>query len=109
MPPLSGRPQEIGTLAPFGPTTHSSVKELLGQRTQAPALASATETAIRETVEFLQEHLGLTNDEAYSVTSMAVDLRVTELVDGSRCPRDSAEGSTEDLTTWARSQPLRRS
>lgn len=48
----------------------------------APDLEAATEIAIRETVEFLQERLGLTSGEAYSVVSMAVDLRITELVDG---------------------------
>jgi acetamidase/formamidase len=47
-----------------------------------PDLEAATEIAIRETVEFLQERLGLTSGEAYAVVSMAVDLRVTELVDG---------------------------
>jgi acetamidase/formamidase len=46
-----------------------------------PDLERATEIAIRETVEFLMERLGLTSGEAYSVVSMAVDLRVTELVD----------------------------
>ena len=48
----------------------------------APDLEDATESAIRETVEFLQERLDLTSGEAYSVVSMAVDLRITELVDG---------------------------
>jgi len=47
----------------------------------APDLEEATEIAIRETVEFLQERTNLTEGEAYSVVSMAVDLRVTELVD----------------------------
>lgn len=46
-----------------------------------PDLERATEIAIRETVEFLMERLDLTSGEAYSVVSMAVDLRVTELVD----------------------------
>jgi N-acyl-D-aspartate/D-glutamate deacylase len=47
----------------------------------APDLESATEIAIRETVEFLMERTGVSRGEAYSVVSMAVDLRVTELVD----------------------------
>ena len=47
-----------------------------------PNLTKATEIAIRETVEFLQERTGLTRGEAYSVVSMACDLRITELVDG---------------------------
>jgi acetamidase/formamidase len=46
-----------------------------------PDLEAATEIAIRETVEFLQERTALTRGEAYSVVSMAVDLRITELVD----------------------------
>jgi N-acyl-D-amino-acid deacylase len=47
----------------------------------APDLEEATEIAIRETVEFLQERLSISQGEAYSVVSMAVDLRITELVD----------------------------
>ena len=47
-----------------------------------PDLERATEIAIRETVEFLRERAGLSSGEAYSVVSMAVDLRITELVDG---------------------------
>jgi N-acyl-D-amino-acid deacylase len=46
-----------------------------------PDLEAATEIAIRETVEFLMERTDLTQGEAYSVVSMAVDLRITELVD----------------------------
>jgi acetamidase/formamidase len=45
-------------------------------------LAKATEIAIREAVKFLQERAGLTQGVAYSVVSMACDLRITELVDG---------------------------
>ncbi len=48
----------------------------------APDLEEATEIAIREAVEFLQERTNLTSGEAYSVVSMACDLRITELVDG---------------------------
>jgi acetamidase/formamidase len=47
-----------------------------------PDLARATEIAIREAVEFLVERTGITQGEAYSVVSMAGDLRITELVDG---------------------------
>ncbi len=46
-----------------------------------PDLERATEIAIRETVELLMERRGLTSGEAYSIVSMAVDLRITELVD----------------------------
>lgn len=44
-------------------------------------LSEATRIAIRETVAFLQEK-GLSRGEAYRLTSIAVDLRITELVDG---------------------------
>jgi acetamidase/formamidase len=47
-----------------------------------PDLERATEIAIRETVEFLMERANLSSGEAYSVISMAADLRITELVDG---------------------------
>jgi acetamidase/formamidase len=47
-------------------------------------LEDATEIAIREAVEFLQEEAGLTSGEAYAVVSMAGDLRITELVDGNK-------------------------
>lgn len=46
-----------------------------------PDLEAATEIAIREAVELIREHTSLTEGEAYSVVSMAVDLRITELVD----------------------------
>jgi len=46
-----------------------------------PDLERATEIAIREAVELLQDRRGLSTGEAYAVASMAVDLRVTELVD----------------------------
>lgn len=49
-----------------------------------PDLEAATEIAIREAVKFLQERAGLTSGEAYSVVSMAGDLRITELVDGNK-------------------------
>src|SRR5262245_31422687 len=45
-------------------------------------LTKATEIAVREAVKFLQERTGITQGEAYSVVSMAADLRITELVDG---------------------------
>ncbi|MDA0328667.1 MAG: acetamidase/formamidase family protein [Gemmatimonadetes bacterium] len=46
-----------------------------------PDLEAATEIAIRETVEFLMERTGISQGEAYAVVSMAVDLRITQLVD----------------------------
>jgi acetamidase/formamidase len=44
-------------------------------------LSEATRLTIREAVAFLQEK-GLSRGEAYRLTSIAVDLRITELVDG---------------------------
>jgi acetamidase/formamidase len=44
-------------------------------------LNEATRITIREAVAFLQEK-GLSRGEAYRLTSIAVDLRITELVDG---------------------------
>ncbi len=44
-------------------------------------LTEATRIAIRNTAVFLQEK-GLTQGEAYRLTSLACDLRITELVDG---------------------------
>jgi acetamidase/formamidase len=47
-----------------------------------PDLTKATEIAVRNAVAFLQERMALSTGEAYSVVSMACDLRITELVDG---------------------------
>ncbi|HSG09937.1 MAG TPA: acetamidase/formamidase family protein [Longimicrobiales bacterium] len=49
-----------------------------------PDLEKATEIAIREATEFIVGRTGLTRGEAYSVISMAADLRITELVDGNK-------------------------
>ncbi len=44
-------------------------------------LTEATRIAVRETVMFLQEK-GLSQSDAYRLTSIACDLRITQLVDG---------------------------
>jgi acetamidase/formamidase len=44
----------------------------------------AMREATRETVEFLQERLGLTPADAYSLASIAVDFRVAEAVDSTQ-------------------------
>ncbi|HKJ03831.1 MAG TPA: acetamidase/formamidase family protein [Longimicrobiales bacterium] len=49
-----------------------------------PDLEKATEIAIRNATTFLAQRTGLTRGEAYSVISMAADLRITELVDGNK-------------------------
>jgi acetamidase/formamidase len=45
-------------------------------------LTVATRICVANTVKFLQERLRLTQTEAYQLTSLAVDLRMTQLVDG---------------------------
>ena len=40
--------------------------------------------ASRDVVHYLQEHEGLTRDEAYNLASLAVDFRITQVVDGLR-------------------------
>ena len=47
-------------------------------------LSEATKMAIRETIEFLVHEKRLSRDEAYMLTSVAVDLRITQLVDGNK-------------------------
>lgn len=45
-------------------------------------LKEATEHAVRDMIEFLGEEKHLSRDEAYMLTSVAVDLDITQLVDG---------------------------
>jgi acetamidase/formamidase len=45
-------------------------------------LKEATEHATRDMIEFLMEEKHLSRDEAYMLTSVAVDLDITQLVDG---------------------------
>lgn len=47
-------------------------------------LSEATRMAIRETIDFLVSEKHLSRDDAYMLTSAAVDLRITELVDGNK-------------------------
>ena len=47
-------------------------------------LNEATTIAVREMIDFLVNEKGLTADDAYMLTSMAVDLRITQVVDGRR-------------------------
>jgi acetamidase/formamidase len=47
-------------------------------------LDDAARLATREMIEFLVSEKRLTRDEAYLLTSLAVDLRVTQLVDGTK-------------------------
>jgi len=45
-------------------------------------LTIATRTAVREMIKFLMEEKGLSQADAYMLSSIAVDVNITELVDG---------------------------
>jgi acetamidase/formamidase len=45
-------------------------------------LTKATKLAVREALDFLVNHKNLSPDEAYMLTSLAVDFSITQLVDG---------------------------
>lgn len=45
-------------------------------------LVIATKTALRQAIEFLVQEKGMTRDDAYMLTSVACDMRITQLVDG---------------------------
>ncbi len=47
-------------------------------------LDQAAQMATREAIDFLVSQKGLSRDEAYILTSVAIDLRVTQLVDGTK-------------------------
>jgi acetamidase/formamidase len=47
-------------------------------------LAEATRLCVRNTVDFLMTEKKLSRDDAYMLTSVAVDLRITQLVDGNK-------------------------
>ncbi|HVX30460.1 MAG TPA: acetamidase/formamidase family protein, partial [Nitrolancea sp.] len=47
----------------------------------APDLMEATRKAVRYQIEHLQSTAGLSRDEAYALASVAVDLRISEVVD----------------------------
>lgn len=54
-------------------------------------LTEATKLAVRDMIDFLQEK-GLSREDAYMLTSVAVDLTITQLVDGNKgvhasCPK----------------------
>ncbi len=64
----------------------------------SPDLETATELAVRNMIDFLVNEKHLSRDEAYMLTSVAVDVDITELVDGSvgvhaMCPKDIFTGS----------------
>jgi acetamidase/formamidase len=47
-----------------------------------PDLSKATKLAVREAIDFLVTHKDLSPDDAYMLTSLAVDFCITQLVDG---------------------------
>lgn len=47
-------------------------------------LDDAAKTALREMIKLIGERIGLAPDDAYMFASLAVDLRVTQLVDGNK-------------------------
>ncbi len=49
-----------------------------------PDLDESAKLATREMVDFLVSEKGLSRDDAYFLCSLAVDLRVTQLVDGTK-------------------------
>jgi acetamidase/formamidase len=58
----------------------------------SPDLKEATEHALRDMIDFLVEKKGMTRDDAYMLSSVAVDLDITQLVDGNvgvhaMCPK----------------------
>jgi acetamidase/formamidase len=47
----------------------------------APDLMEATKKAVRRMLAYLQREHGLTREEAYILSSVAVDLKISEIVD----------------------------
>jgi acetamidase/formamidase len=66
----------------------------------APDLMDATKQAVRATIAFLGHRYGLDRNEAYALASVAVDLRIHEVVDapnwvvGAFIPKSIFEGGT---------------
>ncbi len=59
----------------------------------SPDLKTATELAVRDMINFLVDEKHLSRDDAYMLTSVAVDVDITQLVDGNVgvhaiCPKD---------------------
>ena len=59
----------------------------------SPDLKTATEMAVRNMIDFLVTEKHLSRDDAYMLTSVAVDVDITQLVDGNVgvhaiCPKD---------------------
>jgi acetamidase/formamidase len=74
----------------------------------SPDLKEATTLAVRDMINFLVEQKHLSRDEAYMLTSVAVDVDITQLVDGNvgvhaMCPKAIFTSSVTTFWTAARS------
>ena len=49
-----------------------------------PDLDEAAKIALRDTIQFLSASKGLSRDDAYALSSLSVDLRITQIVDGNK-------------------------
>jgi acetamidase/formamidase len=59
----------------------------------SPDLKESTEHALRDMIDFLVEEKHMTRDDPYMLSSVAVDLDITQLVDGNvgvhaMCPKN---------------------
>ncbi len=64
----------------------------------SPDLKEATEHALRDMIDFLVEEKHMSRDDAYMLSSVAVDLDITQLVDGNvgvhaMCPKNIFTGA----------------
>ena len=49
-----------------------------------PDLTQAARICTLETIDFLVKEMKLSREDAYALTSVAIDLEITQLVDGTR-------------------------
>ena len=70
---------QFETSHPFTPTGRD--EPMYGTAGIADDLMEATKKAVRYMIDHLQEHRGLTREEAYILCSAAVDLKINEVVD----------------------------
>ena len=49
-----------------------------------PLIDNAAKFALRETIQFLGELRGMSREDAYTLCSLAVDLHVTQIVNGTK-------------------------
>ncbi|UOQ64646.1 acetamidase/formamidase family protein [Hymenobacter volaticus] len=47
-------------------------------------LTKATKVALREMIDFLMKEKNLSHDDAYMLASVAADMEITQLVDGTK-------------------------